>query len=239
MAAAPDETRTSNHPHPVKPATRTVWLTWLKRLRRLSLVLFLLASAIVVYANITAVWASRGRIFSDPDKVPKTKVGLVFGTTDRVDGRENLYFRYRIDAAAAVWNAGRIETLIVSGDNRRRDYNEPEKMKRALVKRGIPADRIVCDYAGLRTLDSVVRAKEIFNADPILFISQRFQNGRAIYLARANGSQAYGFNAQDVDTQAGAKTKLREVGARVKMWLDVNFLNTRPQHLGERIEMPE
>lgn len=239
MAAPPAETRTPNHPHPVKPVTRIACRTWLKRISRLIFALLLLGTAIVVYANITAVWASRGRIFSDPNQVPKTKVGLVFGTTDRVDGRENLYFRYRIDAAIAVWNAGRIETLIVSGDNSERYYNEPEKMKRALVKGGIPADRIVCDYAGLRTLDSVVRAKEVFSTDTILFISQRFQNERAIYLAKANGIQAYGYNAQDVDTQAGAKTRLREVGARVKMWLDVNFLNTRPQYLGERVEMPE
>lgn len=212
---------------------------WLRRCGLILLAAGLAALAVVVYANVTAVWASRGRIFSDVKQVPATRVGLVFGTTDRVNGRENLYFRYRIDAAVRVWKERKLETLIVSGDNRSRYYNEPDKMKQALVERGIPADRIVCDFAGLRTLDSVVRAKEIFGADPILFISQRFQNERAIYLAKANGIQAYGFNADDVETHAGLKTKLREVGARVKMWLDVNFLNTRPKHLGEKIELPE
>ncbi|MEI7431071.1 MAG: ElyC/SanA/YdcF family protein, partial [Betaproteobacteria bacterium] len=118
-------------------------------------------------------------------------------------------------------------------------YNEPNKMKQALIERGIPANRIVCDFAGLRTLDSVVRAKEIFGADSILFISQRFQDERAIYLAQANGIQAYGFAARDVETHDGLKTKLREVGARVKMWLDVNFLNTRPRHLGKKLRLPE
>ena len=112
-------------------------------------------------------------------------------------------------------------------------------MKQALVERGIPGERIVCDFAGLRTLDSVVRAKEIFGADSVLFISQRFQNERAIYLAKAHGIDAYGFNAQDVETQAGLKTRIREVGARVKMWLDVNFLDTRPIHLGEKIALPK
>ena len=212
---------------------------WIRRLGLLLLAVVLVLLAVVIYANVTAVWASRGRIFSEVKQVPVTRVGLVFGTTDRVNGRENLYFRYRIEAAAKLWKAGKLETLIVSGDNRSRYYNEPEKMKQALVERGIPAERIVCDFAGLRTLDSVVRAKEIFGADPILFISQRFQNERAIYLAKANGIQAYGFNAEDVETQAGLKTKLREVGARVKMWLDVNFLNTRPKHLGEKVELPE
>lgn len=208
-------------------------------LRALPLALVLAFIVVVVHANITAFWSSRGRIFTNAADIPATKVGLVFGTTDVVNGRENLYFRYRIDAAAKVWQAGKLETLIVSGDNRSRYYNEPEKMKQALMKLGIPEDRIVCDFAGLRTLDSVVRAKEIFGADPVLFISQRFQNERAIYLAKANGIEAYGFDARDVQTQAGLKTKLREVGARVKMWLDVNFLDTRPKHLGEKVEMPE
>lgn len=169
------------------------------------------------------------------------KVGLVFGTTDRVNGRENPYFRYRIDAAVRVWKSGKLDTLIVSGDNDSSPlyYNEPEKMKQALMERGIPGDRIVCDRWGLRTLDSVVRAKEIYGTNTVLLISQRFQNERAIYLAKAHGIDAYGFNAQDVETQAGLKTKIREVGARVKMWLDVNFLNTRPRHLGEKETLPK
>lgn len=223
----------------MKPTTKSSLRRWFKRLCKTVLAIALIAAALVAYANVTAVWASRGRIYSDVSSLPHTKVGLVFGTTDRISGRENLYFRYRIDAAVEVWKADKIDTLIVSGDNRSRFYNEPEKMKQALVARGIPSDRIVCDYAGLRTLDSVVRAKEIFGADPVLFISQRFQNERAIYLAKAHDIGAYGFNARDVENQAGFKTKLREVGARVKMWLDVNFLNTRPRYLGEKEELPE
>ena len=223
----------------MKAVSKKGWRLWLWRLFRTGLALGLIFVGVVLYANVTAVWASRGRIFEDVSAIPPTKVGLLFGTTDKVQGRENLYFRYRIDAAEKVWNAGKLDTLIVSGDNGSRYYNEPEKMKQALIERGIPADRIVCDYAGLRTLDSVVRAKEIFGADPILFISQRFQNQRAIYLAKANDIEAYGFDARDVETQAGLKTKVREVAARVKMWLDINFLDTRPRHLGEKVEMPE
>jgi SanA protein len=214
---------------------------WLRRLGLVFLILIIGLVLVVAYANFTAIWSSRGRLFTDVVDLPPTEVGLVFGTTDRVSGRENLYFRYRIDAAVRVWKSGKIKTLIVSGDNRSPYYyNEPKKMREALVERGIPSERIVCDYSGLRTLDSVVRAKEIFGANSILFISQRFQNERAIYLAQANGIDAYGFDAQDVDTQAGGlKTKIREVGARVKMWLDVNFLKTRPIHPGgDKIELP-
>jgi SanA protein len=229
---------TPNHAQPMKAAGKGFLRRWARRLVLGLLAVFALLAAVVAYANFTAVWASRGRLFSDVSELPAAKVGLVFGTTDRVNGRENLYFRYRIDAAVRVWKSGKLETLIVSGDNRSRYYNEPDKMKQALIERGIPEERIVCDFAGLRTLDSVVRAKEIFGADSMLFISQRFQNERAIYLAQANGIEAFGFNARDVETQAGWKTKIREVGARVKMWLDVNFLNTRPSHLGEKVELP-
>jgi SanA protein len=167
-------------------------------------------------------------------------VALLFGTDDRVQGgRENLYFRYRIDAAEALWKAGKIRLILVSGDNSEKYYNEPEKMKKALVERGVPKNRIVCDYAGLRTLDSVVRAKEIFGVTDVVFVSQRFHNERAAYLAKANGMSYCGFNARDVATQGGLKTKVREVGARVKMWLDVRVLGTKPKHLGEKIQLPE
>jgi SanA protein len=213
---------------------------WLKRLRTAVALLVIAFVAVVAYANITAVWASRGRIFSDVSQIPVTKVGLVFGTTDRVNGRENLYFRYRIDAATEAFQAGKVETLIVSGDNRSsRYYNEPEKMRQALVARGVPAERIVDDDYGLRTLDSVINAKEVFGTDTVLFISQRFQIERAIYLAKAHGINAYGFEARDVEAQAGLKTRIREIGARVKMWLDVNFLDTRPQRRGKKENLPE
>ncbi len=222
-----------------KKIQRSVFATWFRRVVTTGFILAFMAVALVAYANILPMWVSRGKLHTDVTLLPKARVGLIFGTTDRVDGRENLYFRYRIDAAEKVWKAGKLETIIVSGDNREKNYNEPRKMKAALIARGVPADRIVCDYAGLRTLDSVVRAKEIFGADPVMFISQRFQNERAIYLAEAHDIKAFGFDAQDVSAQAGLKTKAREVAARVMMWLDVHYLNTRPKHLGDKIDLPE
>ena len=236
---ATEAIRNAIHQDALNEGKKTGILTWIKRLIYLGLLGLLLVAALIVYANVTAVWASRGRLFDNVDDLPSAKVGLVFGTSDSYKGRENRYFRYRIDAAVEVWNAGKVETLIVSGDNRSRYYNEPEKMKAALVDEGVPKGRIVCDYAGLRTFDSVVRAKEVFGTDTVLVISQRFQNERAIYLAQAHGMEAFGYNAEDVEIRAGFKTKIREVGARVKMWLDVNFLDTKPRHLGEKVEMPE
>jgi SanA protein len=215
------------------------WRVWLKRIALSGGVLLLLGIAFVTWANLAAVHAGRGKLFDRVEDVPPSRVALVFGTDDRFQGRENLYFRYRIDAAEALWKAGKIKLILVSGDNSEKYYNEPEKMRKALIERGIPKDRIVCDYAGLRTLDSVVRAKEIFGLKDVIFVSQRFHNERAAYLAQANGMEFTGLNAQDIQGQGGVKTKVREVGARVKMWLDVNVLKTRPKHLGDKEELPE
>lgn len=217
---------------------RGFFARWLRRLALTFLAGCFLVFGVIAYANFTAIWASRGRLYDDAASLPPMKVGLVLGTTDRVNGHENPFFRYRIEAAEKVWKAGKLEILIVSGDNLNSNYNEPAKMKQALIGRGIPADRIVSDPRGLRTLDSVVRAKEIYGAEEVLIISQRFQNQRAIYLAKAHGIDAYGFNAQDVEPHIGMKTNIREIGARVKMWLDVQFLNTRPSHLGKKITLP-
>lgn len=215
------------------------WKRWLWRAILCVAALVLLFVAFVAWTNLAAVIAGRGKLHDDVSAIPSDSVGLVFGCDDRFQGRENLYFRYRIDAAEELWNSGKLRLLIVSGDNRSRYYNEPEKMRRALVGRGVPADRIVCDYAGLRTLDSVVRAKEVFGVDEVVFISQRFQNERAAYLAKANGIGYHGYNARDIKGQGGWKTKMREVGARVKMWLDVRVLGTKPRHLGEKETLPD
>ncbi len=223
----------------VREKLKFIRSVWLRRFLFTGVACVFFGFTFVAYTYFTASWASRGKIFEDVGKLPPAKVGLVFGTSDRYKGRENKYFRYRINAAVEVWNAGKVETLIVSGDNRSEYYNEPQKMRMALIEAGVPKERIVCDYAGLRTLDSVVRAKKIFGASTILVISQQFQNERAIYLAKAHGMKAYGYNAQDVQFEAGFKTKLREIGARVKMWLDVNFLDTKPTHLGDKVELPE
>lgn len=214
-------------------------LTWCKRLFLIGLLGAILFVGLIFHMNATASWASRGKLYDEIAELPATEVGLVFGTTDTIQGRENKYFRYRIEAAVEVWRAGKVETLIVSGDNRSKYYNEPEMMKAALVEEGVPKERIVCDYAGLRTLDSVVRAKKVFGAERIMVISQRFQNERAIYLAEAHGLEAYGYNARDLELRAGSRTRLREVGARVKMWLDVHILGTEPRHLGEKVELPD
>lgn len=212
---------------------------WLRWLIFAALALVVMFFSFVWYANHAATRAGKGILFDDVSDVPRQRAGLVFGCSQKLGKRDNLYFKYRIQAAAELWHAGKVDFLIVSGDNREKYYNEPVTMRKALVEAGVPFHKIVCDYAGLRTLDSVVRAKKIFGLKELTLVSQKFQNERAAYIARANGIKVYGYNARDVEGYAARKTEDREVLARVKMWLDVNITNEQPRHLGEKESVPE
>ena len=187
-------------------------------------------------------WVERsaeGRCFDAVEEVPTAPVAVVLGTSARLaDGRANLFFLPRMEAAAALFKAGRVKALIVSGDNGTQGYDEPTDMKRVLMQIGVPAEKVVCDYAGFRTLDSVLRAKEVFGQQRMIFVSQRFHNARAIYLARAFGIEAYGMDAKDVPVALSVKTFLREKLACVKAVLDVNVLGTQPKFFGEKVMVP-
>jgi len=163
---------------------------------------------------------------------------LVLGTAKYlVGGGENLFYSYRIAAARDAYAAGKCAKLVVSGDNRHRSYNEPQTMKKSLIEQGVPADDIYCDYAGGRTLDSVVRFKHIFGQSSGIVISQEFHNVRAIYIGRANGIELTGFNAREVATYNAFRTKMREVFSRALAVLDVQLLHSEPRHYGEKIPL--
>ncbi|GAE84135.1 SanA protein [Bacteroides reticulotermitis JCM 10512] len=173
------------------------------------------------------------KLYSQVTEMPHNSVGLLLGTSPKLkNGNNNLYFDYRIQATANLYKARKIDYILISGDKRRDDYNEPEEMKQALIRKGVPLQAIYLDYAGLRTLDSVVRAKLVFGQNKLTVISQKFHNERAIYLAERNGIEAIGFNADDVSAYAGFKTQLRELFARVKMFADL-ATGKKPRFLGE------
>jgi SanA protein len=153
-----------------------------------------------------------------------------------VEGGVNPYYAHRINATINLYKAGKIEYVLVSGDNGSIYYNEPTTIKKDLVKRGIPDDKIFLDYAGFRTLDSMVRAKFIFGLDSVTVISQQFHNERAIYLAEKKGLMAIGFNAKGISGKEGIKVQFREYFARVKVFIDL-LLNTQPRFYGEKIEI--
>jgi len=202
-------------------------------------VVILLSILVVVVSNFTIEISARGKTFSDLDlaSMPKNKVGLVLGTSRMlVEGGINPYYAHRIDATIALYKAGKIEFVLVSGDNGTIYYNEPTTIKKDLVEGGIPTDKIFLDYAGFRTLDSMVRAKFIFGLDSVTVISQKFHNERAIYLAEKKGLKAIGFNAEGISGKQGLKVQFREYFARVKVFIDL-LLNTQPRFYGEKIEI--
>ncbi len=176
-------------------------------------------------------------IFDDVKNVPACKTAVVLGTSKTMNNSSiNPYFLYRIQAASELYKSGKIQYVIVSGDNSIKGYNEPEQMKNDLIAEGIPENKIFEDFAGFRTLDSVVRAKEIFGQKKYIIISQKFHNERAVYLARENGIVAFGYNAQDVNKYFGFRTQLREYFARVKVFADL-LLGIDPKFGGEKIEI--
>jgi len=210
-------------------------LKW--RFLKIGALLLLLVLGLILFANFSIHKNAENKTFSNIDQLNNNRVGLVLGTSKRLrDGRINLYFKYRIDAAAKLFMNGKIDFILISGDNGSKYYNEPTDFKNALVKLGIPEHKIFLDYAGFRTLDSVVRAKEIFGQTELTIISQKFHNERAIYLAEKHGINAIGFNANDVSGSYGLKVKLREYLARTKVFIDILF-NVKPKFLGEKIRI--
>jgi SanA protein len=205
----------------------------------LALLLGVLLAAVMLWGSHLAIrQASHGRTYNVAAQVPNHKAALVLGCSKTLaSGRANLFFRYRIEAAAALYHAGKADYLIVSGDNHRHGYDEPTDMREALIAAGVPAERIYRDYAGFRTLDSVVRAREVFGQREIVIVSQPFHNQRAIFIARGHGIDAIGFNAADVARFGGLRTKAREHLARCKTVLDVWLLRTLPKFLGPSVAL--
>lgn len=178
-------------------------------------------------------------IYSDVNKVPAKKALLVLGTAKYLSsGRENWFYKYRIDATVELFKAGKAKAIIVSGDNGKKSYDEPTQMHDDLVVKGVPSKYITIDYAGFRTLDSVVRAKAIFDLEDYIIVSQQFHLERAIYLAHAKGQKVIGFMAKDFKNTVWAKKmEHRELLARAKAFLDVHVLYTEPKFYGEKVKV--
>jgi SanA protein len=177
---------------------------------------------------------AEGKVFATTDSVPKEPVGLVLGAAATINGYVNPFFAHRIDAAAALYKAGKVQKLLVSGDNGTVDYDEPTAMRDALVRRGVPEKDIVLDYAGFRTLDSIVRAHEIFGVDHCTIITDDFHLPRALYIAGERHLDAIGFQSEPVDRRLSPATYVRELGARSLTWVDMHITNRGPKFLGKK-----
>lgn len=204
--------------------------------RRLKRWLFIYSPLLLFIFTITCDLlienSASGKIYTRAEDVPEVSAALVPGTSPTSKGKVNLYYQYRMEAAAALWKAGKVKYIIVSGDNSTVYYDEATFMRNTLRELGVPDSVITLDYAGFRTLDSVVRAYWVFGQKNIVIVSQEFHNERAIYLAEHFGINAVGLNAKDVPGNYGWATAFREYLARVNAVLDVTVFGTTPKFPG-------
>lgn len=183
----------------------------------------------IIVCYLFVVGNASGRTFDEVDAVPHNRYGMLLATSPiNLSGERNYYFDNRITAAVELYRAGKIDTIIASGGNyvgtHKYGCDEPAAIRDSLVAKGIPVDRIILDYEGVRTLNSVVKAKEVYKIDTLTFISQKFHNERAIYQADHYGLYTIGYNAPPSHIiKYRIKNTLREFLARPKMFLDLTF----------------
>ncbi|MEN8811437.1 MAG: ElyC/SanA/YdcF family protein [Flavobacteriales bacterium] len=190
----------------------------------------------VIVCNRSVKDFSEEFVYSSVSEIPQNQVGLVLGTSKfAYNGGINPYFQYRMETAYELYHSGKLNHIIVSGDNHVKGYNEPQQMKDYLVQLGVDSSDITMDYAGFRTFDSMIRVKEVFGQTKVTVISQEFHNERAIFLARKNGIEAIAMNAKT--PWYSPRMRLREYLAKCKAVLDVYVLKTTPKFLGEKIEI--
>ena len=212
-----------------------LWIRWIVAF--VSVVASVVVAGTVV-VNVMVDRSAAGKIYADAASAPCNRVGLLLGTSPMTrSGSPNFYFTSRIQTAAELFRLGKIDFIIASGDNRTRYYNEPFAMRDALVAAGVPQERIVLDYAGFRTLDSVVRARKVFCCDEITIISQADHCARALFLAEANDIRAVAVAAPlTAGRLVRVRMAVREWLARDKMMLDI-VTGKAPHFLGEQIEI--
>ena len=206
-----------------------------KKIVRSIILLAGLLVLLVILSNVWMILATRSHVYNSVDSLPHKKVGLVLGTTSKLSsGKQNPYFSERINTAADLYAKGKIEHFILSGDNNTVYYNEPAKMKEALMEKGIPGDAITLDFAGFRTLDSVIRCKEIFGQDEVTIITQQFHSYRALFISDYYSVDAVAIAASNAPFPASIRVTLREIIARPMAIIDLYILKTPPKFLGKK-----
>lgn len=204
----------------------------LKRIKQFILAVIVILGGFLIVTNVWVVLSTSSLVHNSLDDVPTNEVALVLGTSNRLrDGSPNPFFRGRIQTAVDLINSKKVKNLIVSGDNNTIYYNEPVKMQTALLAKEIPENIIRLDYAGFRTLDSVVRCKEVFGESKITIVTQGFHAYRALFIANYYGMDAVAMAAPKVPFLSYFPVILREYLARPKAVLDLYVFNKGPKFL--------
>ena len=195
-----------------------------KTKKKLNRVLWVLVAIMVTGLTVVAgcelavYSASKGRVYSDVDEIPHREVGLLLGTNPKGRrGGANMFYNYRIDAAVELYEAGKVDRILISGAKKGAGYDEPQAMREALVVRGVPDSILILDGQGFHTIESIVRAKEVYEVDSLTVISQEFHNRRSLYMAKHNGLDAIAYNAANTTILRWRVIMfLRERASRVK-----------------------
>ena len=208
----------------------------MKRLLYISLSLIAILTIGVIFCNRAVIKTAEDKMYDDVSAIPYNRVGVFLGTSPKGrSGNPNVFYIRRIEACVALYQAGKIDRILVSGDNSRTTYDEPTCIKEDLIAAGVPDSVIYLDYAGFRTYDSMVRAKDVFGLSSFTIISQPFHNERALYIATRKGLDVIAFNARDVQLRRWQiRMTVREWLARTKAVIDVHT-GKRPHFLGEPI----
>ena len=216
----------------------TVTINVIKRILKYSLYPVLAGLVFLSYSNVWVVLATKDYIFKEKSDLAEGQVGLILGTSNkRLDGQPNPYFKYRMEAAAELYHTGKVRHLILSGDNRTKYYNEPQFMRTALLKLGVPDSVMTSDFAGLRTLDSIVRCKEIFGQDEFVIITQEFHCYRAVFIAQNYNLNATAFIAKSMPLHYSLKVLGRELFARTLAVIDLYILGKEPKFYGDKVDI--
>lgn len=182
-------------------------------------------------------WKTAPFIYENVASLPHRQVGVVLGTAKYYrTGVLNQYYLYRMQGALNAYNSGRVSYLLLSGDNAQQSYNEPMTMRRDLIKAGVDPADIVLDYAGFRTLDSIVRTRKVFDTNDFIIITQRFHCERALFIALHLGIQAQCYAVPSPKNMLSVR--LREVAARLGALVDLYIMKREPRFLGPLVPIP-
>lgn len=199
----------------------------------IEILILIIIFILIIYLFVSAY--SKKYIYNSIEEIPYNDVALVLGTSKYLhNGRINMYFKFRMDAAYELYKTGKVKFILVSGDNRHRFYNEPRQMRLDLIRLGVDKKHIFLDFAGFRTRDSIIRANKVFNLTNFTIVSQPFHNERAILIARQKNINAIGYNAHNVRKLYRLRQFPRELAARVLMTADIIF-NKPPKFYGDNI----
>jgi SanA protein len=184
----------------------------------------------VLLANRWVINSTDAYLYSDSALMPENEVGLVLGCSPFArGGGANPQFHGRMQAAAELYRLGKVRRLIVSGANPDSRYNEPKKMREALLELGVPSEAMVLDYAGDSTFDSITRAHRVFGLQRVTVVTQKYHGYRALFLARKTGLQAVAYAAPLAGGGHGLRHPPREIFARLLAVLDLFVLDTEPR----------